>query len=220
MTEGWEPATIGEDENAENKSLRATMVRPKLCIGEDRSRAGLPSSLLTHLGGRHRVWRAGHANSRGGVDNGDGVPDPRGRWLVQLERRRLALVRGDVGSRVGVEGEGVGGDLSRLRGAVGRAAGQRRAVGRGRVDGHDVGLGEEVGAELEVVVEVERAAGLEAQAEVGDGYGLLVLPAAPEVLVLVLRQARRPPAPTRVVRRRGRLRVCRSGVRVSIVVVV
>jgi hypothetical protein len=218
MTEGWKPAKIGEDENAKNNHCDDG--RPELCIGEEQKQAGLPTSLLTHLGGGHRVWRAGHANSRGGVDNGDGIPDPSRRRLVQLEGRRLALVRRNVGSRVGVEGDGVGRDLAGLRGAVRRAAGQRGAVRRGRVDGDDVILGEEVGAEFQVVVEVERAPGLEALTEVGDGYGLLVLPPTPELLVLVLRQARRPAAPTGVVRRRGRLRVCRSWVRVSIVVVV
>jgi hypothetical protein len=166
------------------------------------------------------VWRAGHANSRAGVDDGDGIPDAGGRWLVQLERRGLALVRRNVGSRVGVKGEYIRGDLAGLGGAVRRAAGQGRAIRRGGVDGHDVRLGEEVGTELQVVIEVERPPGLEALAEVGDGYGLLVLPPTPELLVLVLRQARRPAAATGVVRRRGRLRVCRGGVRVSIVVVV
>lgn len=94
------------------------------------------------------MWRAGHANSRGGVDYRDSVPDPGRRWLVQLERRGLALVRRDVRSRVGVEGEGIGGHLPGLRGAVRRAAGQRRAVRRRRVDGHDVRLREEVGAKF------------------------------------------------------------------------
>lgn len=165
------------------------------------------------------MWRAGHAHSCAGIDDGDGIPDSRGRWLVQLERRRLVLVRGDVGSRVGVEGEGIGGDLPRLRGAVRGAAGQRRAIRRGGVDGDDVSLGEEVRAEFQIIVEVERATSLEAYPEVGDVYGLLVLPPTPELLVLVLRQARRPAPPTGVVRR-GRLLVCSSRVWVSIVMVV
>jgi hypothetical protein len=166
------------------------------------------------------VWRAGHANSGAGVDDGDGIPDPGRRWLVQLERRGLALVRRNVGQRVRVERECIRGDLAGLGGAVRRAAGQRRAIRRGGVDGHDIRLREEVGAELQVVVEVERPAGLEALAEVGDGYGLLVLPATSELLVLVLRQTGRPPAAAGVVRRRGRLRVGRRRVRVSIVVVI
>lgn len=74
------------------------------------------------------MWRASHANSRARVDDRDGIADPGRRWLVQFERRRLALVRRNVGSRVGVEGEGIGGDLTGLRGTVRRAAGQRGAI--------------------------------------------------------------------------------------------
>lgn len=88
------------------------------------------------------------------------------------------------------------------------------------MDGDDVGLGKEVGAELQVIVEVERPPSLEALAEVGDGDGLLVLPPTPELFVLVLGQARRPPAATGVVRRRGRRRMCGRGVRVRVVVIV
>jgi hypothetical protein len=59
-------------------------------------------------------------------------------------------------------------------------------------------LGEKVWTELHIIVKVKGPTCLEALAEVGDGYRLFILSYAPELLVRVLRQARRPTTTTAV----------------------
>lgn len=82
-----------------------------------------------------------------------------------------------------------------------------------------VGLGEEVGAELKVIVEVERALGLKALTEVGNGHGLFLFAHAAELLVGVLRHPRRSTSSPIVVGGRRRRAICGHRVVVCVVVV-
>ena len=65
----------------------------------------LPStteSLLHLSAGRHRLRWRGH---RIRVHNWNGVTNPRGSWLVEFESGWLTVVRRDIWTRVGIEGE-------------------------------------------------------------------------------------------------------------------
>lgn len=91
---------------------------PRLLLAKQPGDRALPSSThaLLHATGRNRRRRAGHGNTSGWVDDGDGVAGARGGRLVNLHGRLLGLVGGRVeGRRAGVEGE-AGSDLLRLLG--------------------------------------------------------------------------------------------------------
>lgn len=89
---------------------------------KNKSAAPLPTSTelgVHHPGGRDGLWRA-RTDTGQRVDDGDGVANPGGGRLMELQRGGLTLVRGDVGVGVGVEREGrVGSHLVRLRARVG-----------------------------------------------------------------------------------------------------
>lgn len=182
----------------------------------------LPTSTelnIHHPGGGNRLWWTRTGSSQG-VDDGDGVANPSGRRLVELQWSRLTLVRGNVwvGGRGEREGRVGDLDLAGLRTRFWGSARQRGTIRGSRVDGHVVVLGEEVWAEFQVIVEIKGPLSLEAGAERRECCGLLLLPHTAELLVRVLRHPWRPTTSTAVVRG-GRGSICGCWVEVGVVTV-
>lgn len=154
------------------------------------------------------MWWTRTGSSQG-VDNWNGVADPRRGRLVKLQLCRLTLVGRNIWVGGGGEGEGRVGDLelAGLRTRFGRPTCQGRTVRGGRVDGHVVVFGEKVWTELQIIVEVKRALSFEACAEGCECSSFLFLSHAAELFVRILRHPRRPTTSTAMVRgSRGSIR--------------